>query len=190
MGGGGQTQVRSQVSYDPTIQALQSYRLQLARSIAEGGLPAGMAENIQRNVIPSTTNALTAAGLGRSGAVGEAVSGAVLGQGTSMLTQLLTGIPRSTPSTTRQTSGYEPGFFDYFSSIMGLAGAAAICVLSRAIYGGETFQVAIIRSWMFRHPRIARFYARFGGYFVPVAWAFRPIFTGFVRHELRKVAFI
>ena len=185
MSGGGQTQVKSQVSYDPTIQALQSYRLELAKNLSEGGLPAGMEGYINRVLIPSTTGSLTAAGLGRSGAVGEAVSGAVLSQGTSMLTQLLTGIPGAAASTTKQTSGYEPGFFDYFSSIMG-----AICKLGRAIYGGETFQVTIIRNWMFQHPRMARVYARFGGYFVPVAWAFRPVFAGLVRHELGKVVFI
>ena len=185
LSGGGQTTTKTEVSYDPTIQALQSYRLQLAQQLAGGGLPAGMEGYINKVLIPSTTNTLTASGLGRSGAVGEAVSQAVLSQGTSMLTQLLTGIPGASGSPTKQTGGYEPGFFDYFSSIMG-----AVCKLGRAIYGGETFEVSIIRSWMFRHPRVAKLYARFGGYFVPVAWMFKPVFAGFVRHEIRKVACI
>ena len=182
-GGSGQTSVKSQISFDPTIQALQSYRLEMAKKLAEGGLPAGMEGYLNKVVIPSTVNTMTASGLGRSGAVGEAVSQASLSQGTGMLTALLTGIPGSTPSTTKQTSGYEPGFFDYFSSIMG-----AICWLGRAIYGGETFEVALIRNWMFQHPRVARLYARIGRSLVPVAWVFAPLFRGLVRHELRKVA--
>jgi len=181
--GGGETTVQSQIAFDPTIQALQTARLGLAQNLMAGNIPSMMSGFLNKVLVPSTMNAATAGGMGRSGAVTEAVSNAIFSQGSGMLTQLLTGVPGSTPSTEKQKSGYEPGFFDYFGSIMG-----AICKLGRAIYGGETFEVTVMRGWLFQHPRVAKLYARFGGYFVPVAWMFRPVFQGLVQRELRKVA--
>lgn len=182
-GGGGETTVKNApASYDPTIQALQTARLGLAQNLMSGDIPSMMTGYLNKVLIPGTMNSLTASGMGRSGAVGESVSNAIFSAGTGMLTQLLTGVPGSTPSATKQTSNYDPGFFDYFGSIMG-----AICVLGRAIYGGETFEVSVVRGWLYRHPRILRLYARYGRHFVPVAWCFKPLFRALVRRELRTV---
>lgn len=120
MGGGGKTETRSKdFTFDPTLQRLQTMRGDLAMSLMQGNIPEMMSGYLNKVLIPGTTNSMTAAGLGRSGAVGEAVSSAIFSQGTNMLTSLLTGIPGSPMQPGRQSQSKEPGFFDYFSSIMG-----------------------------------------------------------------------
>ena len=118
-GGGGTTTTKNEIAFDPTLQALQTARLGLAQNLMGGDIPSMMSGYLNKVLIPSTTNSLTAAGLGRSGAVGEAVSNAVFSQGTGMLTSLLTGVPSAAAGTAKSQQGKDPGFFDYFSSIMG-----------------------------------------------------------------------
>lgn len=124
MSDGGGTQ-RQETAYqtDPQIQQLQALRLLLAQGVASGNWE-GMQGFFDKVLIPRTKNELTAAGLGRSGAVGEAVSNAQLAYGTDFLKSLLSGIPSSQiPS--GQTSRYSPGAFDWISLIAKTAGAFA-----------------------------------------------------------------
>ena len=101
---------------DPSTQALQALRLQMAQSIASGDW-SGMQGFFDKVLIPNTKNTLTAAGLGRSGAVGEAVANAQLSYGTDFLKALLSGVP----SGSTQQQSYEPGPMDWIS--MALQGA-------------------------------------------------------------------
>lgn len=103
--------------------AAAQLRLQLAQAIASGDWSA-MRGFFDKVLIPGTQNTLTAAGLGRSGAVGEAVTSAQLSYGGDFLKTLLTGIPISTPSSV-QTSQYTPGGADWLSMALGLTGALA-----------------------------------------------------------------
>ena len=109
---------------DPTINALWNLRLGLASSTAAGDLSSGMKGYIDKILVPSTTNTMTVAGLGRSGAVGEAVSNAVLGQGTSFIEALLGGyMPPGMMSggqTTTQT--HQPGALDWLGTLGQAAG--------------------------------------------------------------------
>ena len=120
-GGGGTT--TTDVQFDPTIQALNKLRFQLAQQVISGGLPSAMSGYLDKVVIPSTMNAMTAGGLGRSGAVGEAVSQATLSQGTDFLKALLTGIPSA--GAARTSESYSPGIFDWIGLIAKTAGAFA-----------------------------------------------------------------
>lgn len=183
--GGGETTTTQNVSYDPTLQALNTLRLNLAQQTATGGLPASMTGFIQNMLIPSTVNQMTAAGLGRSGAVGEAVSGAVLGQGTNFITSLLGGGGGGGGVPSGGTTSTQPGAADWISLVAPILVGLAACHLARALFGGETFQTTVIRSWLFRHPWLCKVYARFGPRLVPVAPVFRPVFARIIHRELR-----
>lgn len=74
-------------------------------------------EYINRIVIPATTNTLTAAGLGRSGAIGQAVAYATLAPQVDLLKAVLSGVPHGATAT---QTGREPGVFDWLDKILGL----------------------------------------------------------------------
>ena len=113
--GGTQT---AETTPDPNAQALQALRLKLVQGIMSGDW-SQMQGFFDKILIPNTKNTLTAAGLGRSGAIGEAVSNAQLSYAGDFIKSLLTGIP--TGST--QTSTYEPGIVDWLGMGLGFAGS-------------------------------------------------------------------
>ena len=111
---------------DPTIAALNSLKLNLATQTAAGGISSSMAGYINKVVIPSTVNTLTAAGLGRSGAVGEAVANATLSQGTQFIESLLSGVPSGLmPGGGTTTSTTTPGGLDWLQALIGIGGGVA-----------------------------------------------------------------
>lgn len=122
----GKQKTKTQIIQTPGSQAgdaAAQYRLQLAMAIASGNW-APMKGFFDKILIPGTQNALTAAGLGRSGAVGEAVSNAQLSYGGDFLKTLLTGIPVSSPGST-VTSQYQPGGADWLQMALQLMGGLA-----------------------------------------------------------------
>ena len=100
--------------------AAAQLRLQLAQAIASGDWSA-MQGFFDKVLIPSTKGTLTAAGLGRSGAMAEALTSAQLSYGGDFLKTLLTGIPISTPAST-QTQQYQPGGMDWLMMGLGALG--------------------------------------------------------------------
>ena len=109
------TQEKTGGSLDPTFASLFGTRQGVINQVLAGAIPSP--DYLNKIVIPSTMNALTVSGLGRTGAVGEAVSKATLGAGLQLLETLLTGIPAPIAGgTTRETKS--PGLQD----ILGLAG--------------------------------------------------------------------
>ena len=78
-------------------------------------------EYIDKIVIPSTTNTLTAAGLGRSGAIGEAVAHATIAPQIQLMQSVLGGVPGAASSV---AGGHQAGVFDWLDKLLGLAGAA------------------------------------------------------------------
>jgi hypothetical protein len=155
--GGGSTQ-KGTVGYDPNLMKLEEQRAGLAGNLLQGGIPAGLQGVLEKTVIPSTMNTLTAGGLGRSGAAGEAVAQASLGQVTGLIQSLLTGVPQAAAGMTKQTTTKEPGVFDYLRLVGDVAGG--FCWHARAVFGGECVQIQLVRGWLYRHPRWARWYAR------------------------------
>ncbi len=128
-GGGASGKTKTQTTanqpiVDPTINALWNLRLGLASSTAAGDLSSGMKGYIDKILVPSTTNTMTAAGLGRSGAVGEAVSNAVLGQGTSFIEALLGGYmpPGMMSGGQNVTTTHQPGALDWLGTLGQAAG--------------------------------------------------------------------
>ena len=188
--GGGTTTTKTQASYDPTLQALQTLRANLSSQLISGGIPAGLSGVLQNVVIPNTVNTMTSSGLGRSGAMGEAVSQASLGSVTGLLQSLLTGLPSAQAGGT-STSGYSPGGMDYAQAGIGLLAAMApllMCWIARAIYGGECLQVSLVRAWIMRHRWVKRLYLKFGPSLVPVAWMFKPLTDQIVRRAVGAMA--
>ena len=112
---GSTTQQSTARTLDPTFASLFGTRQGVINQVLAGAIPSP--EYINKIVIPSTMNNLTRAGLGSTGAVGEAVSQATLGAGLQLLETLLTGIhaPMGGGTTTGTRS---PGLQD----ILGLAG--------------------------------------------------------------------
>ncbi len=109
---------------DPQAEALQALRLSLAQGVASGDW-SGMKGFFDKVLIPRTTNTLTAAGLGRSGAVGEAVTNAQLEYGTDFLRSLLSGVPSAYGRTGEtQTSQYQPGPMDWLQLALSLGSMA------------------------------------------------------------------
>ena len=113
---------KTSVEQDPSAQSLNQLRAKLATSVA-GGDWSGMQGFFDKVLIPRTMGTLTAAGLGRSGALGEAVSNAQLQYGTEFLSALLSGVPFAN----QQEQQYEPGIMDWlqfglgaFSSLGGM----------------------------------------------------------------------
>lgn len=158
--GGGSTQ-KGTVGYDPNLMKLEEQRAGLASTLISGGMPAGLQGVLEKTVIPSTMNTLTAGGLGRSGAAGEAVAQASLGQVTGLIQSLLTGVPSAATGMTKQTTTKEPGVFDYLSLVGNVAGGfAGGCWHALAVFGGECAEVQLVRGWLMRHPRILEWYAR------------------------------
>ena len=94
-------------------------RMQLLRQMLSGGIPSTMQGYLDKVLVPSTTNALTAAGIGRSGAVGEAVANATLGQGMQFIEALLSGVPSSQVRETEK----KPGAVDWLSVLGPIVGA-------------------------------------------------------------------
>ena len=94
-------------------------RMQLLRQMLSGGIPSTMQGYLDKVVVPSTTNALTAAGIGRSGAVGEAVANATLSQGMQFIEALLSGIPSSQVRETEK----KPGAVDWLGVLGPIVGA-------------------------------------------------------------------
>jgi len=188
-GGGGKQKVKQDVQFDPALQALYQKRLEFVEGFQREGLKGipGMQQYISQQVVPSTLNALTASGLGRSGLVGEAVAGATLKPGLDFLMAMLTGLPGSSVATTGQTQTYKPGMFDYLQLAGGVTSgiASGICWVSRAVFGGEGFQTMLIRRWLDRHQWIRWLYAKVGPWLVPVAWAFKPLLLSICHAEMR-----
>ena len=120
--GGTQKRKESYGVADPQAEALQSLRLQLAQSVASGDW-SGMKGFFDKVLIPNTKNTLTAAGLGRSGAVGEAVANAQLSYGTDFLKSLLSGVPSAYRGTS-ETQQYQPGIMDWLGLGLGVGGWA------------------------------------------------------------------
>ena len=106
-------------------------RMQLLRQMLSGGIPSTMSGYLDKVLIPRETNTLTAAGMGRSGAVGEAVANATLGQGMQFIEALLSGVPSSqTRETTKQ-----PGAMDWLGALGPIIGA----LFGRGgVWGGST----------------------------------------------------
>ena len=77
---------------------------------AAGQLPFGVTDLTRR----ATENTMTAAGLGRSGAEGEAVANATMSQGLGFLSSIL-GYPMSsrTPGGFTETTTKQPGLTDW-----------------------------------------------------------------------------
>lgn len=76
-------------------------------------------------LIPNTKNVATASGLGRSGAMTEAVANAQLSYGTDFLKSLLSGVPSGYGQTGQaQTSQYQPGVMDWLGLGLGVGGWA------------------------------------------------------------------
>lgn len=122
--GGGTTETRVEPAPSPGAVAgdvAAQYRLQLAQAIASGDW-SQMQGFFEKVLIPSTKGTLTAAGLGRSGALGEAVASAQLTYGGDFLKTLLTGIPISAPGSVT-TSQYQPGFMDWLALGLQVGGA-------------------------------------------------------------------
>ncbi len=189
--GGERKKVRNTAApaYDPYLQKLEQQRSDLATDIMAGNLPSSMSGFISKILTPEVTNTMTAAGLGRSGAIGEAISNAVLGQGTSMLTSLLTGVPSAQGGQTpgSQITRTDTGYKDIMGGVGALAGGIAACWLARACFGGEVAQTSIFRGWIFRHPQLLKLYCKVAPHMNSVAWIFRPLLSWVVRRELRAV---
>ena len=120
MGDWGGTQ-RTRNEPDPQAQSLNQLRAQIAQGVASGDWQ-GMQGFFDKVLIPRTMGTLTAAGLGRSGALGEAVANAQLQYGTEFLSALLSGVPFGG----EQEQQYEPGVMDWlglgvdvFTGLMG-----------------------------------------------------------------------
>ena len=121
--GGGKTETKVVQAPSPGTSAgdaAAQLRLQLAQAIASGDWSA-MQGFFDKVLIPGTRNTMTAQGLGRSGAIGEAVTREQLAYGGDFLKTLLTGIPISTPSTV-QTQQYQPGGMDWLMMGLGALG--------------------------------------------------------------------
>ena len=110
----GTTQQTTTRPSDVTFQSLFGTRQGVINQVLAGAIPSP--DYLNKIVIPSTMNTLTMSGLGRTGAVGEAVSKATLGAGLQLLETLLTGIPA--PGGSTQTTSQRAGLQD----ILGLAG--------------------------------------------------------------------
>lgn len=90
----------------------------LLQQIMAGGLPQ-VAKGYMENVaIPTTMNAATAMGLGRSGGALEAVANTAWAPGVDIM-KILLGLP---PSPTETTKKQQPGVFDWLGGALGLAG--------------------------------------------------------------------
>ena len=118
MGDWGGTQTRRDEP-DPSAKSLNQLRANLAQSVASGDW-SGMQGFFDKVLIPRTMGTLTAAGLGRSGALGEAVANAQLQYGTEFLSALLSGVPFGG----EQEQQYEPGIMDWLQ--LGLQGAGML----------------------------------------------------------------
>ena len=94
-------------------------RLSLIQQMLSGDLSPVMAGYQNKVLIPTTMNELTRTGLGRSGAVGEAVSNAVLGQGLQFIESLMSGVPSSRTTTTEK----QPGAVDWLGAFGPIIGA-------------------------------------------------------------------
>ena len=118
--GGAGSKTKTTGTFDPSIEAYYALKTMLASQTAAGGLPASMKGYIDKIVVPSTVNTMTAGGLGRSGAVGEAVSNATLSLGTQFITALLSGSPSTIPTTT--TAQTTPGALDWLGALANIVG--------------------------------------------------------------------
>ena len=121
--GGGKTKEKTTTTGDPSAAAMQALRLQLIQSLIAGDW-APMQGFFDKVLIPRTKNELTAAGLGRSGAIGEAVATAQLSYNTDFLKSLLSGIP-SSGGTTTSVSQREPGIMDWLGLALKAGSVAA-----------------------------------------------------------------
>ena len=121
--GGGKTKEKTTATGDPSAAAMQALRLQLIQSLIAGDW-APMQGFFDKVLIPRTKNELTAAGLGRSGAIGEAVATAQLSYNTDFLKSLLSGIP-SSGGTTTSVSQREPGIMDWLGLALKAGSVAA-----------------------------------------------------------------
>lgn len=118
-GGGKKTTVQNQYN-DP-------YRA-LLDSVMAGGLPS-VAKGYMENVaIPTTMNAATQMGLGRSGGALEAVAQTAWQPGVDIM-KILMGRPL-TPSRTTTTAKENKGAFDWMGDILGL-GATGLDLYSK-----------------------------------------------------------
>ena len=119
---GGTTKQKTKTSGDPSAEAMQALRLQLIQGLLAGDW-APMQGFFDKVLVPNTKNALTAAGLGRSGAIGEAVSTAQLSYNTDFLKSLLSGIPAG-PTSSTTTTQQEPGIMDWLGLALKAGGLA------------------------------------------------------------------
>ena len=118
----GESKQKTKTSGDPSAEAMQALRLQLIQGLLAGDW-APMQGFFDKVLIPRTKNELTAAGLGRSGAIGEAVSSAQLSYNTDFLKSLLSGIPAG-PTSATVTTSKEPGIMDWLGLALKAGGLA------------------------------------------------------------------
>ena len=109
--------------FEPTGQALQNWKLGVAQMLSAGLYPSQ--EYINTRVIPSTMNTLTASGLGRSGAVGEAVAGATLDANLELFKAMISGIGQPAVLPGRGTGQRDVGAFDWIEKLAPLLGLFA-----------------------------------------------------------------
>ena len=114
---GGSTKQKNKIAFDPSLERLEATRANLVTQLISGGMPAGLQGVLEKVVIPQTMNTMTAAGLGRSGAMGEAVAQASLGQVTSLIQSLLTGVPTAAVGPKETRTSKTPGVYDYLSLV-------------------------------------------------------------------------
>ena len=121
-GAGSKSKTQTANVFDPTLQALNALRLGLVTQAVAGGLPAAMGGYINKYVVPNTVNTMTASGLGRSGAMGEAVAEATMKYGTDFITALMSGTPSQSPQQVSSTAQTVPGVLDWLSALGPIAG--------------------------------------------------------------------
>lgn len=113
------SQKKGRATYDPEHLANEAFWRQMASSVASG--TAISPDYINKIVVPSTMNQMTAGGLGRSGAMGEAVSQATLAPQVQLMGDVLRGVPSGGYGT---PGPHQAGLFDWFSQIAHLGEAA------------------------------------------------------------------
>ena len=182
---------------DPSVSAvnnalarLYGQRSDLAGQLLSGNLPGAFGGFISDVLTPSVMNQATAAGFGRSGAALQAMSQALTAFIPGAAISLLSGLPGGTGGQVSESREREPGAMDYITAISGAAMSAYAksCWLARAIFGGETTQVAFVRDWLLQHPWVRQVYRWSAPWLSTQPWAvwlMRPTFVQIAKRGMR-----